>query len=110
MTTEIYTLEHALQLVAEKNRYTAEQQALMLPVARAVYNHIPEDVRTAESEGMVDASSATASLAGTSLEQIEKRAIRETLRLTGGNREQAAKMLGIGERTLYRKLKDYGLR
>jgi DNA-binding NtrC family response regulator len=50
------------------------------------------------------------SLAGTSLEQIEKRAIRETLRLTGGNREHAAQLLGIGERTLYRKLKEYGLR
>jgi two-component system response regulator HydG len=50
------------------------------------------------------------SLAGTSLELIEKRAIRETLRLTAGNREQAAKLLGIGERTLYRKLKEYGLR
>ena len=53
---------------------------------------------------------AAGSLAGTSLEQIEKRAIRETLRLTAGNRETAAKMLGIGERTLYRKLKEYGLR
>jgi len=31
-------------------------------------------------------------------------------RLTGGNREQTAKLLGIGERTLYRKLKEYGLR
>ncbi|MFN7022118.1 MAG: sigma-54-dependent transcriptional regulator [Phycisphaerales bacterium] len=50
------------------------------------------------------------SLAGTSLEQIEKRAIRETLRLTAGNREKAAELLGIGERTLYRKLKEYGLR
>jgi len=50
------------------------------------------------------------SLAGTSLEQLEKRAIRETLRLTAGNREKAAQLLGIGERTLYRKLKEYGLR
>lgn len=70
--------------------------------------HIPEDVRTSEDD---DAGvGAGASLAGTSLEAIEKRAIRETLRLTGGNREQAAKLLGIGERTLYRKLKEYGLR
>jgi two-component system response regulator HydG len=54
--------------------------------------------------------SGYASLAGTSLEQLEKRAIRETLRLTAGNREKAAQLLGIGERTLYRKLKEYGLR
>ncbi len=48
-------------------------------------------------------------LVGLSLEQIEKEAIRNTLKLTTGNREQAAKMLGIGERTLYRKIKEYGL-
>ena len=28
---------------------------------------------------------------------------------TGGNREDAAKGLGIGERTLYRKIKEYEL-
>ncbi|MBX3410342.1 MAG: sigma-54-dependent Fis family transcriptional regulator [Phycisphaeraceae bacterium] len=73
--------------------------------------HIPDDVR-GDAADLPDDDSPTphASLAGTSLEQIEKRAIRETLRLTGGNREQAAKLLGIGERTLYRKLKEYGLR
>ncbi len=71
--------------------------------------HIPDDVRAQEHDADVDVA-GTGSLAGASLEQLEKRAIRETLRLTGGNRERAAKMLGIGERTLYRKLKEYGLR
>jgi DNA-binding NtrC family response regulator len=46
---------------------------------------------------------------GISLDQLEREAIRKTLELTHGNREQAAKMLGIGERTLYRKIKEYGL-
>lgn len=77
--------------------------------------HIPEDIVSADeevdlNEPRAQASGAMGSLAGTSLEQLEKRAIRETLRLTGGNREQAAQLLGIGERTLYRKLKEYGLR
>lgn len=73
--------------------------------------HIPDDVREADSGEEPEAiAGATGALAGTSLEQIEKRAIRETLRLTAGNREHAAKLLGIGERTLYRKLKEYGLR
>ena len=63
------------------------------------------------ANGDADADSpGGGNLAGTTLEQIEKRAIRETLRLTAGNREHAAKLLGIGERTLYRKLKEYGLR
>ena len=76
--------------------------------------HIPDDIVVSDEESLAgesaSVSSAAGSLAGTSLEQIEKRAIRETLGLTAGNREQAAKMLGIGERTLYRKLKEYGLR
>jgi len=74
--------------------------------------HLPDVIaRGGESTAGGDASGGGAgSLAGASLDQLEKRAIRETLRLTGGNREKAAKMLGIGERTLYRKLKEYGLR
>jgi len=71
--------------------------------------HIPDDVRVGDVPE-TDESTPVASLAGTTLEQIEKRAIRETLKLTGGNREQAAKLLGIGERTLYRKLREYGVR
>jgi two-component system, NtrC family, response regulator HydG len=31
------------------------------------------------------------------------------LKRTGGNREEAARLLGIGERTLYRKLREYHL-
>ena len=49
------------------------------------------------------------SLVGKPLEELEKRFISETLQQTGGNREAAAEMLGIGERTLYRKIKEYGL-
>ena len=41
--------------------------------------------------------------------EIEALFIGETLKATGGNREEAASMLGIGERTLYRKIKEYGL-
>lgn len=50
-----------------------------------------------------------AELVGKPLSEIEGLFIAETLKVTGGNREDAAKMLGIGERTLYRKIKEYGL-
>jgi two-component system response regulator HydG len=50
-----------------------------------------------------------ASYAGLSMADVEKIHIANTLKLTGGNREKAAKMLGIGARTLYRKLKEYNL-
>lgn len=41
--------------------------------------------------------------------QLERMAIERALQASGGNREQAAKMLDIGTRTLYRKLKEYEL-
>lgn len=41
-----------------------------------------------------------------SLDELEKLAIRKTLDITGGNRTRAAELLGIGRRTLQRKLKE----
>lgn len=49
----------------------------------------------------------TLELVGQPLDDIEKWAILETLKLTGDNREEAARILGIGARTLYRKLDKY---
>ena len=54
-------------------------------------------------------SRVPAGLAGVSLNELEKQAIVDTLAKTKGNREKAAKILGIGERTLYRKIKEYNL-
>jgi DNA-binding NtrC family response regulator len=45
--------------------------------------------------------------AGMTMADVERAAIEAALRETEGNRRQAAERLGIGERTLYRKLKDY---
>ena len=42
------------------------------------------------------------------MDEIEKEAIAKTLTETGGNKKRAAEMLGIGLRTLYRKLESYG--
>jgi two-component system response regulator HydG len=50
---------------------------------------------------------AASGLIGKPFDLIERWAIEETLKLTGGNREEAARILGIGARTLYRKLKEY---
>jgi transcriptional regulator with GAF, ATPase, and Fis domain len=43
------------------------------------------------------------------LEEVEKDQIQKTLREARGNRRKAASTLGISERTLYRKIKEYGL-
>ena len=67
---------------------------------------IPDEIRSSET----DDSYEVGSLAGIGLDKLEKEAIRQTLAMTGGNREQTANLLGIGERTLYRKLKEYGIK
>ncbi|HET7275686.1 MAG TPA: sigma-54 dependent transcriptional regulator [Longimicrobiaceae bacterium] len=43
---------------------------------------------------------------GMTMNDLEREAIRAALQSVGGNRRQAAQMLEIGERTLYRKIKE----
>jgi two-component system response regulator HydG len=69
---------------------------------------VPVSQATGGAGGM-GSSTMAITLAGMNLADLEKKAIEETLASVQGNREQAARILGIGERTLYRKLKDYGL-
>jgi DNA-binding NtrC family response regulator len=47
------------------------------------------------------------SLVGKTMDEIEREAILTALQISGGNRRKAAEALGIGLRTLQRKLKEY---
>lgn len=47
---------------------------------------------------------------GATMEEVERAVIEETLKACGYKKEACAKTLGIGLRTLYRKLKDYDIR
>jgi two-component system response regulator HydG len=49
-------------------------------------------------------------LVGMSIAEMEKELIKNTLAAVGGHRAASAKILGIGERSLYRKLDQYGLK
>ncbi len=68
---------------------------------------LTEELQQAASSGRSDRNAGVDTLIGKSLEEIERHYILETLKLTGGNREEASRLLGIGERTLYRKLKEF---
>jgi DNA-binding NtrC family response regulator len=46
---------------------------------------------------------------GMTLQELEKNAITAALREVAGNRRKAAEMLGMGERTLYRKIKEFDI-
>ena len=67
----------------------------------------PELMEIEETPDHGRAAPARAELIGRSLDDIERWAIEQTLKLTSGNREETARILGIGARTLYRKLEKY---
>ena len=80
----------------------------MVPTGRAI------DVSPAASNGDYadddeDESSTVVYRPGTTMAELEKEAITAALRQVAGNRRKAAEMLGMGERTLYRKIKEYGI-
>jgi len=88
-----------LRNVVENMAITSQNQVLQVA-----------DIPTQYLEEAGTVNNGLGQLAGIPLSEIEKECIRRTLTLTGGNRERTAKMLGIGERTLYRKINQYGLR
>ncbi|MCG8572742.1 MAG: sigma-54-dependent Fis family transcriptional regulator [Spirochaetes bacterium] len=74
----------------------------------------PEDLpdeltRDPSSDGGSGATGGLPSLAGVSLAELEKQAIIETLALCKGNKAEASRLLGITEKSVYNKLKKYGL-
>jgi two-component system response regulator HydG len=83
---ELENLIERMVLLARKDRIEAED----LPEEIAGVKRPPRD--------------AILELVGTPLADIEQRLLDETLRITGGNKTQAAKLLGIDVRTVARKL------
>jgi two-component system response regulator HydG len=82
-----------------------ERMVVLSPGPNLGIETLPPEIRPASGEILGGMNN----LVGISIEQAEKELIRNTLKLVNGNREQAAKILGIGERTLYRKIKEYDL-
>lgn len=70
-----------------------------------------KDTNTKEENSYCEAEEVDAVEEGQtrSLEHTERELIRKTLSQTNGRRKVAAEKLGISERTLYRKIKEYGL-
>ncbi len=66
---------------------------------------VAEALEAATPAGGDDASF----LVGQTLKDIERWAIEKTLKIANNNREETARILGISERNLYRKLNEYGL-
>jgi two-component system response regulator HydG len=85
-------------------RNCVEAMVVMAKGDTIVKQDIPEYVsQRVGMDGLMPAVS------GLSMESVEKELIKHTLAQTDGNRAETAKRLGMGERTLYRKLRAYGL-
>jgi two-component system response regulator HydG len=77
------------------------ERAVVLTRGDVVDVHdLPEAVR----KGPIGSASQIVIPIGTPMEEIERRVIHETLRHTKGDKNLAARMLGIAARTIYRKL------
>ncbi|MDA0835478.1 MAG: sigma-54 dependent transcriptional regulator [Planctomycetota bacterium] len=74
---------------------------------------LPEEIAPPETNAsdtrFVEESTSSDFLVGKTLHDVERYYIQKALELTSGNRAEAATLLGIGERTLYRKIKEYDL-
>jgi len=88
-------------------RNTIESMVLLARGGILSLEDVPDPIRASESDAA--AHGGGHDLVGRSLAEVERELVRESLRAFGGNREKTAKVLGIGERTLYRKIKEYGL-
>ena len=88
-------------------RQVIDSMVVMAAGDKLAVDDVPDEILRRPEQ---DAGAQLGQLAGISLEQAEKELIRNTLKMVGGNREQAASILGIGQRTLYRKIKEYDLK
>ncbi|MEM1331416.1 MAG: sigma-54 dependent transcriptional regulator [Planctomycetota bacterium] len=66
------------------------------------------DADSLGSLGAVSSGPLDSELVGLPLDELEKRAILATLEAFGGNRAEAANALGVSERTIYNRLREYG--
>lgn len=95
---------------ASRERHRASDRYVPHGVEIAAYSpgeldeyEVEGDTEAAQEEGVVVYRS------GMTIEDMEREAITAALAEVGGNRRKAAELLGIGERTLYRKISKYGL-
>jgi DNA-binding NtrC family response regulator len=77
-----------------------ERATVLATTARIGVEDLPAEVGRAVADRVVPGETRT-------LAEVERDYILAVLRAEGGNRKKAAAALGIGEATLYRKLKDY---
>ena len=88
--------ENGRHLDISKSRHLEEAPVIDKAPSIEVPSRDPEDILPIEEDNL-------------RIEDGERERIRRALELSGGNRKVAAEKVGLSERTLYRKIKEYGL-
>jgi DNA-binding NtrC family response regulator len=109
--------ESLLPIPLHRSRDEAEREMIYASIltlhqdVRQILTILRELYQTERLAGMKEVYTETddSSPPVQTLSHLKRSAIQEALRVHGGNRRKAAEMLGISERTLYRKIKEYGL-
>ena len=117
-----HELEQIYQLILELRRDVSELQQVvglrgghhagpraLVPYVRDDDSPSMPDTDLAPFAEAEEISEDTATHQPLSLEDTERELIRATLHRNGGRRKDTARQLGISDRTLYRKIKEYGL-
>jgi len=83
-----------------------ERAIALTEYEKIAVDDLPEKVRSYRRSHVLVASDDPAELVP--LEEVERRYILRVMEAVGGNKTEAAQVLGVGRRTLYRKLEQYG--
>ncbi len=88
-------------------RNVIERLAVIVPGSTVRAEDLPEEIR--EAAGAAGGPAATEGDRPLALKELEEEAIARALVAAGGVKKRAAGLLGIGVRTLYRKMSEYGI-
>lgn len=91
---------------------TPASEVREMPMSLVHYHHPAAHTSTVEditADDITAAGSAATPQPSLTLEDTERETIRRSLENNGGRRKATARELNISERTLYRKIKEYGL-
>ncbi|MCF8036082.1 MAG: sigma-54 dependent transcriptional regulator [Desulfobacteraceae bacterium] len=104
-------LKHAWPGNVRELENMVERAVILSPGEYITEKDLPLNISRTDKQAPQDAAPENAGMddAGSSLDEIEKSAIVRSLEKAGGNKSEAARLLGITRRTLYNKLEKYGL-
>ena len=102
---QLFLLRQDVEII----RKIMNEQEIGNDTLRYINESVQDVPVTMEIDSQADTLIRPDAIGDMTLEDLEKEAIKRTLKFFNKNRRAAARSLGMSERTLYRKINDYGL-